>query len=203
MNIRAIYIVSALFIGLLLMPAKHAHSVTAHDFTFLSIDGEPMPMKDFEGKAVLVVNTASFCGFTKQYKGLQALWEQYRDRGLVVLGVPSNDFGAQEPGTEDEIKEFCAVNFAVDFPMTEKQVVSGNNAHPFYLWVAKELGALSKPRWNFYKILIATDGRAIDWFASTTGPSTPKLVKAVEAALRTRVRTHNMVERQVSAMNPN
>ena len=183
MFIRAIYAASAIFFGLLSMPAKYAHSTTAHDFTFMSIDGQPMHMKDFEGKAVLVVNTASFCGFTKQYKGLQALWERYRDRGLVVLGVPSNDFGAQEPGTEDEIKKFCAVNFAVDFPMTEKQIVSGKNAHPFYLWAAKELGTLSKPRWNFYKILIATDGKAINWFASSTNPSTPKLVKAVEAAL--------------------
>lgn len=174
---------AAILFGLLLMPAGQASAANAHDFTFVSIDGAPLPLKDYEGKAVLVVNTASFCGFTKQYEGLQALWERYRGLGLVVLGVPSNDFGAQEPGTTAEIKEFCAVNFAVDFPMTEKQVVSGNQAHPFYRWAGKQLGSLSKPRWNFYKILIGPDGNAVDWFASTTEPSSAKLVTAVEAVL--------------------
>ncbi|WP_420405441.1 glutathione peroxidase [Nisaea sp.] len=160
-----------------------AGATNAHDFSFVSIEGDPLPMKSYAGKAVLVVNTASFCGFTKQYSGLQALWEAYRDRGLVVLGVPSNDFGSQEPGTEAEIKEFCEVNFAIDFPMTEKQVVSGDSAHPFYRWAAEELGALSKPRWNFYKILVGPDGRAVNWFASTTAPSADKLTRAVEAVL--------------------
>ena len=123
-------------------------------FSFTSIDGQPLSLADYRGKAVLVVNTASRCGFTHQYAGLQTLWETYRDRGLVVLGVPSNDFGAQEPGSETEIKEFCIVNFNIDFPMTEKQVVSGANAHPFYQWSGEQLGVLSKPKWNFYKILL-------------------------------------------------
>ena len=107
---------------------------SSHVFTFKSITGEEsIKLSDFSGKAVLVVNTASRCGFTSQYNGLQSLWEKYKDRGLVVLGVPSNDFGGQEPGTEKEIKNFCTVNFNIDFPMTEKQVVSGKSAHPFYI----------------------------------------------------------------------
>lgn len=160
-----------------------AMAETAHDFEFLSIDGAPLPLSAFEGKAVLVVNTASFCGFTRQYEGLQALWEEYRDRGLVVLGVPSNDFGGQEPGSAEEIKAFCTVNYAIDFPMTEKVTVKGADAHPFYRWAAGQLGAMSKPRWNFYKILISPDGRAVAWFASTTKPQSDKLRRAVEQAL--------------------
>ena len=152
-------------------------------FSFTSIDGQPLSLADYRGKAVLVVNTASRCGFTHQYAGLQTLWETYRDRGLVVLGVPSNDFGAQEPGSETEIKEFCIVNFNIDFPMTEKQVVSGANAHPFYQWSGEQLGVLSKPKWNFYKILLDSDGNAVDWFASTTGPDANKLIAAIESVL--------------------
>ena len=156
----------------------------SHMFTFKSIDGEDdINLSDFSGKAVLVVNTASRCGFTSQYDGLQTLWEEYKDRGLVVLGVPSNDFGGQEPGTEKEIKNFCTVNFNINFPMTEKQVVSGPSAHPFYIWAAKELGALSKPRWNFFKILIDGDGKAVDWFASNTSPTSSKVISAIESVI--------------------
>lgn len=183
MHFCALRLTAALLLGFFLMPSGEAKATNAHDFSFISIEGNQLPMRDFAGKAVLVVNTASFCGFTKQYEGLQALWERYKDSGLVVLGVPSNDFGKQEPGTETEIKEFCAVNFAVDFPMTEKQVVSGNQAHPFYRWAAEQLGTLSKPRWNFYKILVDPEGQAVDWFASTTTPLSQKLTNAVEAAL--------------------
>lgn len=160
-----------------------AMASSAHQFDFTAIDGSPLPLSQFEGKAVLVVNTASFCGFTGQYEGLQALWEEYRDRGLVVLGVPSNDFGGQEPGTAEEIKAFCTVNYAIDFPMTEKVTVKGSDAHPFYRWASDQLGAMSKPRWNFYKILIDPDGKAVAWFASTTKPRSGKLRRAVEEAL--------------------
>ena len=183
MHVKAHRLAGVILAALLMIPGSQTRAESAHDFSFVSIEGEPLPMKEFSGKAVLVVNTASFCGFTKQYEGLQTLWERYKDRGLVVLGVPSNDFGAQEPGTSEEIKEFCAVNFAVDFPMTEKQSVTGDRAHPFYRWAAQELGPLSKPRWNFYKILIGPDGKTVDWFASTTAPSSAKLVAAVEAVL--------------------
>jgi glutathione peroxidase len=172
-------------IGALTMttPDADAGAAGAYDYAFTSIEGDPMPMSGFAGKAVLVVNTASFCGFTHQYEGLQSLWEKYRDRGLVVLGVPSNDFGRQEPGTATEIKEFCAVNFSIDFPMTEKYVVSGGEAHPFFKWAGDTLGAKAQPRWNFHKILIGPDGRALDAFPSQTGPSSATLVSAVEAAL--------------------
>jgi glutathione peroxidase len=140
-----------IFIIIGLSMANIAIAGSAHTFTFKSINREDIiNLSDFSGRAVLVVNTASRCGFTSQYNGLQSLWTKYKDRGLVVLGVPSNDFGGQEPGTEKEIQSFCTVNFDIDFPMTEKQVVSGKSAHPFYIWAAQELGTLSKPRWNFF-----------------------------------------------------
>ncbi len=168
-------------IGLIIAGATQAGSVPVFNFT--SIDGQPLSLSDYRGKAVLVVNTASRCGFTPQYAGLQSLWEKYRERGLVVLGVPSNDFGGQEPGSEKEIKSFCEVNFDIDFPMTSKEVVSGDGAHPFYKWAGEQLGAMSRPRWNFHKILIDKDGKAVDWFAPTTAPDAEKLITAIEAVL--------------------
>ena len=117
--------------------AADAPKTTAHDFAFTAIDGAPLPLKSFAGKAVLIVNTASQCGFTPQYAALQDLWTRYRDKGFVLLGVPSNDFGGQEPGTAAEIKEFCEVNFSVDFPLTEKVAVTGEGAHPFYAWAGR------------------------------------------------------------------
>lgn len=158
----------------------------AYAFSFVSIDGKPMPLADFRGKAVLVVNTASFCGFTSQYKQLQALWETYRDRGLVVIGAPSNDFGGQEPGSNAEIKDFCETNYHVDFPMTDKVTTIGDDAHPFYRWAGDELGVLARPRWNFHKYLIDGEGRLVDWFSSVTDPSSARVVKAVEAVLPAR-----------------
>jgi glutathione peroxidase len=119
-------------IGPLATPAK---AENAYDFTFQAIEGGALPLSQYKGKAVLVVNTASMCGYTPQYKSLETLWEKYRDKGLVVVGVPSNDFGGQEPGSDKEIKEFCNVNFAIDFPMTTKEPVKGAQAHPFYKWV--------------------------------------------------------------------
>ena len=154
-----------------------------HDFQFTSIDGTPLPMDGFKGKAVLVVNTASQCGYTNHYEGLQALWQTYRERGLVVLGVPSNDFGAQEPGSSAEIKNFCAVNFDVDFPLTEKQVVSGEQAHPFFRWAKAQLGSTTVPRWNFHKYLVAPDGRLHTWFATREPPTSPRVAAAIEAVL--------------------
>ena len=155
----------------------------AYDFVFEAIDGEKLPLKAFRGKVILVVNTASRCGFTKQYKALQSLWSKYRNQGLIVLGIPSNDFGRQEPGDDSEIKTFCEVNFNVDFPMTSKVNVKGESAHPFYKWAREEMGSIAIPRWNFHKYLIAADGRLIDWFASTTDPESKRLVSAIEALL--------------------
>lgn len=164
-------------------PAAAAAVQTAYDFAFTGIDGTPLPLSEFRGKALLVVNTASQCGFTPQYEGLEKLWQDFRERGLVVLGVPSNDFGGQEPGTEAQIKEFCEVNFAVDFPMTAKAHVRGDDAHPFYRWAAEQAGVLGVPRWNFHKYLIAADGHFVDWFATTTSPDAGRLREAVERTL--------------------
>jgi glutathione peroxidase len=147
-----------------------------------SIGGGPLPTADYKGQVVLLVNTASQCGFTGQYKGLEALWRRYKDHGLVVLGVPSNDFGGQEPGTAEEIKRFCEASFDITFPLADKQVVSGPDAHPLYRWAAAQTGALGTPQWNFHKILVGRDGRIIDWFSAAGGMG-PKLERAIEAAL--------------------
>jgi len=156
---------------------------SAHDFSFQAIDGAPLPLASFKGRAVLVVNTASQCGFTPQYTALQDLWSRYRDKGLVVLGVPSNDFGGQEPGTEAQIKDFCETNFSVDFPLTAKAKVTGKEAHPFYQWASGKAGVMGQPRWNFHKFLIGPDGGFADWFSTPTGPTSDKVIKAVEKAL--------------------
>lgn len=156
----------------------------AHAFSFTSIEGKPLAMSGYKGKAVLLVNTASACGLTPQYKGLEALWQAYRDRGLVVLGVPSNDFGAQEPGSETEIKTFCEVRYGVDFPLTKKEHVVGAAAHPLYQWIAKELGEAAVPRWNFHKYLIGKDGSIAGTFGSRTEPEAADLRQAIDAALK-------------------
>ena len=156
---------------------------TAHQFEFVSIEGDPMPFSRFAGKSVLVVNTASRCGFTGQYAALQQLWQDYRDRGLVVLAVPSNDFGGQEPGSAPEIKEFCTVNYDVDFPMTEKQVVKGDQAHPLYKWARGQVGAIGAPKWNFHKYLIGPQGELVDWFSTHTRPDSAKVIAAIEQSL--------------------
>ncbi|MDG2203775.1 MAG: glutathione peroxidase [Alphaproteobacteria bacterium] len=159
---------------------------TAHAFTFQAIEGGDLPLSQFAGKAVLVVNTASHCGFTSQYSALQDVWSRYRDEGLVVLGIPSNDFGGQEPGNAMEIKEFCEVNFDVDFPMTGKVRIRGDMPHPFYAWAYKELGGTAKPRWNFHKYLVAPDGRLVEWFSTPTSPLSNRVIKAIEANLPAR-----------------
>ena len=156
----------------------------AHSFSFTSIDGAPLPLSGFKDKAVLVVNTASACRLTPQYKGLEALWQAYKGSGLVVLGVPCNDFGAQEPGTEGEIKAFCETRFGVDFPMAGKAHVIGADAHPFYQWAAAELGEGSTPRWNFHKYLIGRDGSLAGVFGSRTDPEAAEVKAAIEAALK-------------------
>ena len=163
--------------------AENGASSTAHDFSFTAIDGTEMPLSDFKGKTVLVVNTASQCGFTKQYGPLQTLYEEYKDRGLVIVGVPSNDFGGQEPGSEAEITAFTEAEFSVDFPLTAKTRVKGSEASPFYRWAASQVGAAGKPRWNFHKYLIGPDGEMIDWFSTFTKPNSAKMRNAIERNL--------------------
>lgn len=156
---------------------------TAHDFDFTSIEGKPLPMKSFKGRAVLLVNTASACGFTPQYKGLQQLWTAQKDKGLVVLGVPSNDFGAQEPGNEQEISAFCETRFGVDFPLTSKVHVIGPEAHPLYKWIAAQLGEGAAPKWNFTKYLLGKEGAILETFGPRTDPLAPEVAKAIDAAI--------------------
>lgn len=151
----------------------------AYDFSFTSIDGAPLPLADFKGKAVLVVNTASKCGLTPQYEGLEKLYRDWRDKGLVVLGVPCNQFAGQEPGTEDEIKDFCALTYEVDFPMTAKTDVKDAGRHPFYAWAEEVLGPSAVPVWNFHKILVGPDGAAVATFGPRTDPLDPEVTDKV------------------------
>lgn len=174
----------ALLVGVLCVsPQQVRAQASAHAFTLTSIDGNALPLAAYAGRPVLVVNTASMCGYTYQYAALQRLWSAYRDRGLVVLGVPSNDFGSQEPGSATEIKTFCEVNFDVDFPLSEKVRVKGDGAHPLFVWLREELGPEAGPRWNFHKYLIGADGRALGWWPSSVEPDSAEIRAAVESVL--------------------
>ncbi|HEV7157203.1 MAG TPA: glutathione peroxidase [Caulobacteraceae bacterium] len=157
----------------------------AHDFAFTSIDGAPLPLSSFAGKAVLVVNTASQCGLTPQYEGLERLYRDWRARGVVVLGVPCNQFAGQEPGSEAEIKGFCATRFDVDFPMTAKTEVKDAGRHPFYAWAEQELGPTAVPVWNFHKILIGPDGAAVAAFGPRTEPEAVEITEALAPLSKT------------------
>ena len=170
-------------VGMTVSPPAAAGSTGGFGFAFKSIEGDDLPMAQFAGHPVLVVNTASRCGYTPQYEDLVQLWQRYRDRGVVVLGVPSNDFGGQEPGSEAEIKGFCELTYGVDFPMTEKQTVIGAAAHPLYKWIAAELGEGAAPRWNFYKYLIAPDGRLAGAWPSTVPPTSAAITKEIDKLL--------------------
>ncbi len=151
--------------------------------TLTAVSGEPLDGELFQGKTVLVVNTASRCGFTPQYAGLQSLWERYRERGLVVLAVPANDFGRQEPGSNEEIAGFCEARFQISFPITQKATVVGPDAHPIFAWAARVSNGKARPQWNFYKLLIDHNGRLDAWFTSMTTPQSSKLTQRIEALL--------------------
>jgi len=155
-----------------------------YDFSAKAIDGTETDLSEYQGKAILVVNTASKCGFTPQYEGLEKLYEQYKDDGLVILGFPCDQFGHQEPGSETEIQEFCTLNYGVAFPMFAKVEVNGNDAHPLYKWLraAKKGLAGDKIKWNFTKFLVGKDGQPIKRYGSTTKPE--KLAADIEQALK-------------------
>ena len=153
------------------------------DLRINDINNKIINLSDFKGKIILLVNVASKCGFTKQYTGLQELYEKYKDNGFVVLGVPSNQFGGQEPGTNDEIKNFCETNFNITFPITDKVNVKGDNAHTLYKWAKKNYGNSTVPKWNFHKILINKDGKVHDTFSSFTEPLSEKIKKKIESIL--------------------
>ena len=189
MPIKSIFI-TVLLVGFMMWPftkssvAADAGAQSAYDFSFTALTGgAPLPLAQFKGKVILVVNTASKCGFTGQYDGLEKLYQTYKDQGLVVLGVPSDDFGHQEPGSNGEIAEFCKLNYGVTFPMAAKEDVVGDNAHPFYKWGRATMGFISVPKWNFHKYLIDRNGNPVDYFYSTTAPDDTKLVAAIEKYL--------------------
>lgn len=165
----------------------HAQSsrVTAYAFSFSGLDGKDIRLADHTGKPVLIVNTASQCGFTPQYAGLQSLWTRYRGQGLMMIGVPSNDFGGQEPGGNAEIDQTAHGQYGVSFPIAAKVAVRGADQHPFYRWAAQER-PLEVPRWNFHKYLVGRDGRIAGSFASAIEPNDPKLVSAIGKELESR-----------------
>ena len=170
-------------IGALVLTQARAGVGGGHDFTFSGFDGEPLALEQFTGKPVLVVNTATECGFTPQFEGLEALWQQYKDKGLVIVGVPSDDFGGQEPRKGADIKHFCKINYGVSFPLADRTRVRGDDAHPFYRWALAQAGQEAKPRWNFHKYLIGADGKLVAWFDTETEPQSGKIVDAVEKAI--------------------
>ena len=176
--------VPVLAFGLLATHTALAGSKSAWDFSFQKIEGGALPMRGFDGHPVLLVNTASMCGFTYQYDALEKVWEDHREQGLIVLGVPSGDFGGQEYDENGQIKTFCETNFAIDFPLTEKEHVRGNDAHPLYRWLAHALGRQAIPRWNFHKILIGRHGEPIAAWSTGTEPNDPAIIAAIEQALK-------------------
>ena len=153
-----------------------------YDFKINSISGDIIDLNDFKGKPVLVVNTASYCGFTKQYDDMQELWQRYKDKGLIVLGIPSNSFN-QEKKVNSEVKKFCEVNFNISFPLTEITDVKGDKAHEIYKWAKENYGKSAVPKWNFYKILINKEGIIEETYASLTNPTSKKITKKIESLL--------------------
>lgn len=162
---------------------KTAAAATAWGFDLTAIDGKPMPMSHYRGKVVLLVNTASMCGFTPQYEGLQKLQETYGRKGFTVIGVPSGDFKSQEYDDNKQIKQFCESKFGINFPLAEKAHVTGDNAIPIYRWARNTLPIQNEPKWNFHKFLIGKDGRLIAGFPSKVEPQSPELVRAIEQAM--------------------
>ena len=156
---------------------------TFFDLNVNSINGDALNLSKLKGKTILLVNVASNCGFTKQYDDLQNLYDSYKSKGLVVIGMPSNQFGGQEPGSESEIKKFCETNFNITFQMTSKYDVKGDNAHPIYIWAKETFGKSTVPKWNFHKILINKEGKVEDTFASFTNPMSKKIINKLEEIL--------------------
>tara|TARA_B110000438_G_C15534964_1_gene530136 strand:+ start:99 stop:644 length:546 start_codon:yes stop_codon:yes gene_type:complete len=159
--------------------ASANYDSSAYDFEFKSISGKVIKLSDFKDKIIVVVNVASRCGYTPQYEGLQNLWTNYKEKNLVVIGVPTNNF-KQEPGTNQEIKDFCETNFGVNFLLTEKVNVIGSNAHPFYKWAKNDYGISAIPKWNFHKIIVNKKGKVVDTFASFTKPGSKKFLQRIE-----------------------
>ena len=152
----------------------------AYDFNFKDLDGSPLNLSEYRGKVIVAINVASQCGFTSQYEDMQQIWEKYQSKGIIILGIPSNDFGQQEPGSNEDIKNFCEAKFGISFPMTEKVSVKGSDAHPFYIWARENHGKSAIPKWNFHKIIIDKNGKIAETFSSITSPSSKKFIKILE-----------------------
>ena len=163
--------------------ATASYSNLVYKYEFNNINGGKIKLSDYKEKVIVVVNVASRCGYTPQYEDLQTLWSSYKNKNLVVIGVPTNNF-KQEPGTNNQIKDFCETNFGIDFPMTEKINVIGSEAHPFYIWAKKNHGLSAVPKWNFHKIIIGKNGKVVDTFASFTKPSSKKFLKVIEKEVK-------------------
>ena len=155
----------------------------AYDFKFKDLDGNTLSLAEFKNKVIIAINVASQCGFTSQYEDMQKVWENYQTKDVIMLGIPSNDFGQQEPGTNKEIKNFCEAKFGITFPMTEKVSVKGSDAHPFYIWAEKNHGKSAVPKWNFHKIIINKEGKIEKTFSSMTNPSSKKFIEVIENLL--------------------
>lgn len=168
-----------IFIMLFGLLAGNASSATLHDFSFESINGGKINLSDFKGKVVLVVNTASHCGFTSQYEELEQLYSIYKERGLEIVSVPSSDFGEQEYKKNEDVQRFLEDTYQISFPVAEISHVKGDEAHLFYKWAGKEVGLLSKPKWNFHKYLFSKDGKLVDSFSSITSPMSKKIISAI------------------------
>ena len=171
-----------LFLTALLMTISAFSASSIHEFTMNNIDGQATPLSTFKGKAVLLVNVASQCGYTPQYSGLQALYEKYKGKGLVIVGVPANNFGGQEPGSNEEIKQFCSRKYSVTFPIMSKVSVKGSDQTPLYQYLTTTMGGDVK--WNFTKFLVGKDGKPVQRFESGVSPDSPELAAAIEKALR-------------------
>ncbi len=179
---KCMFFLGAIIMGIFNISAHSSETVS--DFSFESLIGqEGINLGDYHGKVIVVVNTASKCGLTPQYKGLEALYQKYQEDGLVLIGVPSNNFGGQEPGTNEEISNFCEVNFGVTFPMSMRYDVIGKNAHPFYVYAREKLGGIGAPKWNFHKYLINRKGELVQYFFSMTKPESSRFTSAIEAEL--------------------
>ena len=164
-------------------PTLAKYEKLAYEFKFNDIDGSELNLSDYKNKVIIIINVASKCGFTKQYEDMQNIWEKYENKGVVIIGVPSNDFGNQEPGNNKEIKNFCEAKFGISFMLTEKVSVKGDKAHAFYKWAEKNHGKSAIPKWNFHKIIIGKNGKVNDVFTSITNPSSKKFIKSIEKAL--------------------
>tara|TARA_B110000438_G_C15750066_1_gene622529 strand:+ start:208 stop:762 length:555 start_codon:yes stop_codon:yes gene_type:complete len=184
MTNKKIHIIILIIIMSLFSTSGNAkYEKLAYDFNFNDLDGSPLKLSDYKNKVIIIINVASKCGFTNQYEDMQKIWELYQEKGLIIIGVPSNDFGAQEPGNNEEIKNFCEAKFGISFPMAEKIIVKGDNAHPFYLWAKKNHGSSAIPKWNFHKIIINKNGKVAETFSSITKPSSKRFIRTIEKLL--------------------